>query len=552
MSQFFFNQRTQLVNDVIDGTIITSPWNNLARLESDPAIRIVVRRDLNKDNVAVISGGGSGHEPAHVGFIGKGMLTAAVCGDVFASPSVDAVLTAIQAVTGEAGCLLIVKNYTGDRLNFGLAAEKARRLGYNVEMLIVGDDISLPDNKHPRGIAGTILVHKVAGYFAERGYNLATVLREAQYAASNTFSLGVAISSCHLPQETDAAPRHHAGHAELGMGIHGEPGASVIDTQNSAQVVNLMVDKLLAALPETGRLAVMINNLGGVSVAEMAIITRELANSALHPRIDWLIGPASLVTALDMKGFSLTAIVLEESIEKALLTEVETSSWPTPIPPREINCVPSSQRSARVEFQPSANTLVAGIIEQVTGTLSDLETHLNALDAKVGDGDTGSTFAAGAREIADLLHRQRLPLDNLATLFALIGERLTVVMGGSSGVLMSIFFTAAGQKLEQGANVAEALNTGLAQMKFYGGADEGDRTMIDALQPALTSLLAQPQNLQAAFDAAQAGAERTCLSSKANAGRASYLSGESLLGNMDPGAHAVAMVFKALAESELG
>lgn len=183
-------------------------------------------------------------------------------------------------------------------------------------MLIVGDDISLPDNKHPRGIAGTILVHKIAGYFAERGYNLATVLREAQYAANNTFSLGVALSSCHLPQEADAAPRHHPGHAELGMGIHGEPGASVIDTQNSAQVVNLMVDKLMAALPETGRLAVMVNNLGGVSVAEMAIITRELASSPLHPRIDWLIGPASLVTALDMKGFSLTAIVLEESIEK--------------------------------------------------------------------------------------------------------------------------------------------------------------------------------------------------------------------------------------------
>ena len=162
MSQFFFNQRTRLVDDVIEGTIVASPWNNLARLESDPAIRVVVRRDLNKSNVAVISGGGSGHEPAHVGFIGKGMLTAAVCGDIFASPSVDAVLTAIQAVTGEAGCLLIVKNYTGDRLNFGLAAEKARRLGYNVEMLIVGDDISLPDNKHPRGIAGTILVHKVA------------------------------------------------------------------------------------------------------------------------------------------------------------------------------------------------------------------------------------------------------------------------------------------------------------------------------------------------------------------------------------------------------
>ncbi|EOZ9991120.1 glycerone kinase [Klebsiella pneumoniae] len=548
MSQFFFNQRASLVNDVIEGTIIASPWNNLARLESDPAIRVVVRRDLNKNNVAVISGGGAGHEPAHVGFIGKGMLTAAVCGDLFASPSVDAVLTAIQAVTGEAGCLLIVKNYTGDRLNFGLAAEKARRLGYNVEMLIVGDDISLPDNKQPRGIAGTILVHKVAGYFAERGFNLATVLREAQYAASHTASIGVALTSCHLPQEADSAPRHQAGHAELGMGIHGEPGASTIATQNSAEIVNLMVEKLTAALPETGRLAVMLNNLGGVSVAEMAILTRELANTPLQARIDWLIGPASLVTALDMKGFSLTTIVLEESIEKALLSDVETASWQKPVQPRTINVVPSTLDSARVDFTPSANPQVGDYVAQVTGALIDLEEHLNALDAKVGDGDTGSTFAAGAREIAERLERQQLPLNDLPTLFALIGERLTVVMGGSSGVLMSIFFTAAGQKLGQGASVAEALNAGLEQMKFYGGADEGDRTMIDALQPALAALLAEPENLQAAFAAAQAGADRTCQSSKAGAGRASYLNSDSLLGNLDPGAHAVAMVFKALAE----
>lgn len=548
MSQFFFNQRANLVNDVIEGTIIASPWNNLAWLESDPAIRAVVRRDLDKNNVAVISGGGSGHEPAHAGFVGKGMLTAAVCGDLFASPSVDAVLTAIQAVTGDAGCLLIVKNYTGDRLNFGLAAEKARRMGYNVEMLIVGDDISLPDNKHPRGIAGTILVHKVAGYFAERGHNLATVLREAQYAAGHTFSLGLALASCHLPQDAEAAPRHHADQAELGMGIHGEPGASVIATQNSAEIVTLMTEKLSAALPETGRLAVMINNLGGVSVAEMAILTRELAHTPLHQRIDWLIGPASLVTALDMKGFSLTAIVLEESIEKALLSAVETAGWQTPVQPRKISVMPSSLRSSRVEFAPSENSVVADYVERVTGTLSDLEADLNALDAKVGDGDTGSTFAAGARDIADLLQRRQLPLANLATLFALIGERLTVVMGGSSGVLMSIFFTAAGQKLEQGASVAEALNAGLAQMKFYGGADEGDRTMIDALQPALAALQAEPDNLRAAFAAAQAGADRTLHASKANAGRASYLNSDSLRGNMDPGAHAVAMVFKALTQ----
>ena len=546
MSQFFFNQRANLVNEVIEGTIIASPWNNLARLESDPAIRVVVRRDLDKNNVAVISGGGSGHEPAHAGFVGKGMLTAAVCGDLFASPSVDAVLTAIQAVTGDAGCLLIVKNYTGDRLNFGLAAEKARRMGYNVEMLIVGDDISLPDNKHPRGIAGTILVHKVAGYFAERGHNLATVLREAQYAARHTFSLGLALSSCHLPQDAETTPRHHPDQAELGMGIHGEPGASVIATQNSAEIVTLMVEKLSAALPETGRLAVMINNLGGVSIAEMAILTRELANTPLHQRIDWLIGPASLVTALDMKGFSLTLLKLNDFFEKAIHADVETLGWQKPVAFAPLRTVAHSAIHDRVEYTPSDNPQVRAFVSSVTTTLLQLENRLNALDAKVGDGDTGSTFAQGARDIAQRLEENALPLNDVPKLLLLVGERLATVMGGSSGVLMSIFFTAAGQKLHDGQTLPEALLSGLAQMKQYGGADLGDRTLIDALQPALEAL--QKGNIQAAAQAAQQGAEATAKMAKAGAGRSSYVNKENLDGVMDPGAVAIAEVFNVLAQ----
>ena len=547
MSQFFYNQRENLVNDAIEGAIVACPWNNLARLETDPAIRIVVRSELDKSKVAIISGGGAGHEPAHVGFVGKGMLTAAVCGDLFASPSVDAVLTAIQAVTGEAGCLLIVKNSTGDRLNFGLAAEKARRLGYKVEMVIVGDDISLPDNKQPRGIAGTILIHKVAGHFAEQGNCLDTVVQETRFAMARVFSLGVALSSCHLPQDPDDAVRHHPGQAELGMGIHGEPGASVIHTQNSQQIIKLMVDKLLVALPATGRLVVMLNNLGGVSITEMAVLNRELVHSALAGRIDWLIGPAALVSALDMKGFSITAMVMEGNIEKALITDVETANWQTLVRLRSPRIIPCALQSARVAFQPSENNAVGHYVDVVTQTLSSLESVLNALDAKVGDGDTGSTFAAGAREIALLRQQSQLPLNQLETLCALIGERLTVVMGGSSGVLMSIFFTATGQSLQKGESVVAALQTGLAQMKYYGGADLGDRTLIDALQPALEALANQPGDLKNAYLAAEVGAEKTCHAAKANAGRSSYLNSDSLVGNMDPGAHAIAMVFKALA-----
>ncbi|HDC4403935.1 TPA: dihydroxyacetone kinase subunit DhaK [Enterobacter cloacae] len=547
MSRFFFNNRKQLVNDAIEGILISAPHGNLVKLDVDPAIRIVARSDWDKSRVAVISGGGSGHEPAHAGFVGKGMLTAAVCGDLFASPSVDAVLNAIVAVTGDRGCLLIVKNYTGDRLNFGLAAEKAKRYGLKVEMVIVADDIALPDNKQPRGIAGTALVHKIAGYAAEHGKSLSEVRDIAQQACDNLWSLGVAMQTCNLPGSDEEEGRIKQGHVELGLGIHGEPGASVVDTQNSKAIIDTLVTPLKAKAGD-GRFAVLINNLGGVSALEMALLTKELAHSALKDNLAYLIGPAPLVSALDMKGFSLTLLKLNDLFEKALHEEVETLGWQKPVAFAPLRTQEHSAIHDRVEFTPSANPQVGEYVSVVTKTLIQLENRLNALDAKVGDGDTGSTFAQGALEIAQRLEENNLPLDDVSTLLLLVGERLATVMGGSSGVLMSIFFTAAGQKLHDGQSLADALLSGLAQMKQYGGADLGDRTLIDALQPALETL--QKNDLQAAAQAAQQGAEATARMGKAGAGRSSYVNKENLDGVMDPGAVAVAEVFKAMVEAK--
>ncbi|HFZ0816474.1 TPA: dihydroxyacetone kinase subunit DhaK [Enterobacter cloacae] len=547
MSRFFFNNRKQLVNDAIEGILISAPHGNLVKLDVDPAIRIVARSDWDKSRVAVISGGGSGHEPAHAGFVGKGMLTAAVCGDLFASPSVDAVLNAIVAVTGDRGCLLIVKNYTGDRLNFGLAAEKAKRYGLKVEMVIVADDIALPDNKQPRGIAGTALVHKIAGYAAEHGKSLSEVRDIAQQACDNLWSLGVAMQTCNLPGSDEEEGRIKQGHVELGLGIHGEPGASVVDTQNSKAIIDTLVTPLKAKAGD-GRFAVLINNLGGVSALEMALLTKELAHSALKDNLAYLIGPAPLVSALDMKGFSLTLLKLNDLFEKALHEEVETLGWQKPVAFAPLRTQEHSAIHDRVEFTPSANPQVGEYVSVVTKTLIQLENRLNALDAKVGDGDTGSTFAQGAREIAQRLEENNLPLNDVSTLLLLVGERLATVMGGSSGVLMSIFFTAAGQKLHDGQSLADALLSGLAQMKQYGGADLGDRTLIDALQPALETL--QKNDLQAAAQAAQQGAEATARMGKAGAGRSSYVNKENLDGVIDPGAVAVAEVFKAMVEAK--
>ena len=546
MSRFFFDDRKQLVNDAVEGIVLSAPRGNLVRLDIDPAIRIIARADWDKSRVAVISGGGSGHEPAHAGFVGKGMLTAAVCGDLFASPSVDAVLNAIVAMTGDRGCLLVVKNYTGDRLNFGLAAEKAKRYGLKVEMVIVGDDIALPDNKQPRGIAGTALVHKIAGYAAEQGKTLGEVRDLAQQACDSVYSLGVAMTTCSLPDGDggDDEGRIKSGQVEVGLGIHGEPGASSADTHNSREIIDLLVGPLKEKAGDA-ELAVLINNLGGVSALEMALLTKELAHSALAKNIRWLIGPAPLVSALDMKGFSLSVLKLNPTFEKALRADVETIGWQTPAAFGPLKTARHNKIHDSVEYTPSENAQVKAVVGAAAQTLIDLESRLNALDAKVGDGDTGSTFAEGARDIAKLLKEGELPLNNTAQLLQLIGERLATVMGGSSGVLMSILFTAAGQALRDGKALPDALLAGLAQMKHYGGADLGDRTLIDALQPALEAL--RDKDLHAAAQAAQRGAEETAKMHRAGAGRSSYVNKENLQGVNDPGAVAVAEVFAAVA-----
>lgn len=551
MSNFFMNDRSTLIDDVIEGAILTSPFKNLSKLAVDSAIRVVVRNDWDKSQVALISGGGSGHEPAHVGFIGKGMLTAAVCGDVFASPSVDAVLNAIVAVTGEAGCLLIVKNYTGDRLNFGLAAEKAKNLGYKVDLVMVSDDIALPDNKQPRGIAGTALVHKVAGYAAEQGKSLEEVTQIAQKAIDATASIGVAMHGCNLPGGDDDEAdndRIAAGHVELGLGIHGEPGISTLKTHNSQKIVKALVEALQKRLKSKAKVAVLINNLGGVSPLEMNQITKEVVHSELAGAIRYLIGPAALVSALDMKGFSLSTIVLEKGIEEALLADVEAAGWHPLVKLEKLPVQKAKKISQKVKVKASRNEAASQIINTIAETLVSLESELNKLDAKVGDGDTGSTFASGAKDLLVQNQDKKLPQDDLSALFAVVGDRLATVMGGSSGVLMSIFFTAAGQKVSEGGNLAQSLLFGLDRMKHYGGADLGDRTLIDALQPALEALDKKADDFKGAAKAAAKGAKDTAGMKKANAGRSSYLNSDSLKGVKDPGAVAVEKVFAALLE----
>lgn len=539
----FFNRRESIVTEALDGLLRTSVPGTLARLDSYPDIKVVVRADWDKSRVAVISGGGAGHEPSHAGFVGRGMLTAAVSGEIFASPSVDAVLTAIRAVTGKPGCFLVVKNYTGDRLNFGLAAEKARAEGFDVEMVIVADDIALPDINQPRGVAGTLFVHKIAGHLAESGEGLASVAAVAKAAAADIVSLGVSYSSCSIPGQP-FEDRLADDQGELGLGIHGEPGVEKITVQNADSIIAIMTERLAAAMKSDGDYALLINNLGAVPPVEMSLVANAVLSSPFASRVALTVGPAPLMTALNMNGFSLSLIRLDAERRKALLAPVAPHAWLPAVSPRDVAILPSPKAAKAVAtVTASRDAAVERVVASICQHLIGLEADLNRLDAKAGDGDTGSTVATGARSI--LAQAGGLPFADRAALFAVIGETLSTAMGGSSGVLLSIFFTAAGKASGDGETLPAALLAGLDRMTFYGGAHPGDRTMVDALSPALHALASG--GVRPAAEAARKGADATKSMRKAKAGRSAYIGESDLDGVMDPGAHAVAEVFAAVA-----
>src|SRR5690606_6021752 len=252
----------------------------LALLEGET---VVLRADIPAEPtarpVAVLSGGGSGHEPAHAGYVGPGMLAAAVAGDVFTSPSVDAVHAAIRATAGPAGALLIVKNYTGDRLNFGLAAELARQQGIPVEIVTVADDVALRDTvarDSRRGIAGTVLVHKIAGAAAARGEPVERVAALARKAAGAVGTMGVGLGACIVPAAGVPGFSLEDGEIEFGLGIHGEKGVRRAPMQNAAAIVRTMLEQLLEEMTlEKGQdVALLVNGLGATTAMELAVVTR--------------------------------------------------------------------------------------------------------------------------------------------------------------------------------------------------------------------------------------------------------------------------------------
>ncbi|KAH0512700.1 Triokinase/FMN cyclase [Microtus ochrogaster] len=569
-------------DDALAGLVACNP--NLQLLQGH---RVALRSDLDslKGRVALLSGGGSGHEPAHAGFIGKGMLTGVIVGSVFASPAVGSILAAIRAVAqaGTAGTLLIVKNYTGDRLNFGFAMEQARAEGISVEMVVIGDDSAFTVLKKAgrRGLCGTVLIHKVAGALAEEGVGLEEIAKRVSLVAKAMGTLGVSLSSCSVPGSKPTFELA-ADEVELGLGIHGEAGVQRVKMAPAEKIVTLMLDHMtntsnVSHVPvQSGSSVVLIvNNLGGLSFLELGIIA-DAAVRLLESRgvkvARALVG--TFMSALEMSGVSLTLLLVDDPLLKLIDAETTATAWPHMAKmsvtgrkrTREAPTEPPETPEATAAGGGAAKQMTL-VLERVCTTLIGLEEHLNALDRAAGDGDCGITHSRAAKAIQGWV-KEGPALASPAQVLSKLSVLLLEKMGGSSGALYGLFLTAAAQALKAKTDLpawSAAMDAGLEAMQNLQALKLSsvaglllNLPLSDLVQ--LDSLWAAGQELQAwkkpgasllpvltkAVKSAEAAAEAT-KNMEAGAGRASYIS-SARLDQPDPGAVAVAAIFRAILE----
>ena len=304
--------KNTILKDMLDGITVS---NNDVEVVSDT---IVVRKHKKQSGVALVSGGGSGHEPAHAGFVAEGMLDAAVCGEIFTSPTPDKILDAIKAVDNGDGVLLVIKNYAGDVMNFEMAQEMAQMEDIKVESVIVRDDIAISDPEKRRGVAGTVFVHKYAGYLAEKGVALDEIKSKVEALLPDIKSIGMALTPPMVPTTGKNGFDIEDNQMEIGIGIHGEKGLHREDVHPINVIVERLLDQLYKEI-EKKPLIVMVNGMGGTPLSELNIVTKYLDEQFNQNDIDvkqWFVG--DYMTALDMQGFSITVLPFSEELSEAL------------------------------------------------------------------------------------------------------------------------------------------------------------------------------------------------------------------------------------------
>ncbi len=325
----------KIINDValvedqmIQGLVKAYP-EYLRKLDGQ---NVVVRAEKKEGKVALISGGGSGHEPAHGGYVGKGMLDAAVAGAVFTSPSPEPVYEGIKAVATDAGVLMIIKNYTGDVMNFEMAGEMAEMDGITVKQVVVNDDVAVKDSLYTvgrRGVAGTVFVHKIAGAKAETGASLDEVQATAQKVIDNVRTMGMAITPCTVPASGKPGFELADDEMEVGIGIHGEPGTHREALRPADEIVDMLMERILADIDYSGHeVAVLINGSGATPLMELFIVNNRVADILAEKGIKvhkTLVG--NYMTSIEMAGFSISLLRLDDEMKELLDAEADTPAY---------------------------------------------------------------------------------------------------------------------------------------------------------------------------------------------------------------------------------
>ena len=555
---------------------------------------MVYNGNSSSEKVTVISGGGSGHEPLHLGFVGDGLLDVAVCGNVFASPSVKQIVSGINAKPSKKGTIIVVKNYTGDILHFGLASERAKAAGLNVELLIVQDDVSVGKTKNGmvgrRGLAGTSLVHKIVGaksVLDDHAASFEDVLNLGHKVIENLVTIGASLDRVTIPlshatehndedssDEEEKIDELSKDEVEIGMGIHNEHG---IKRVSPIPTVEDLAESLLAYLLDPNDedrhyvdfdskddVVLLINNLGATSNLELyaiqSIVVEKL--DSIYKIKPVRIYTGSFTTSLDGPGFSITLLNATKAGSKEVLRCLDApttaTAWNSSIATKDwesvgdhiIKEVPEVHNiKSNVKIN---GPLVEKILIKGCEDVLKVEHKITLYDTVAGDGDCGETLAAGANEILNALKDKTLELSDGVKFFDELGDLVETAMGGTSGGLYSIFISSMGSYLKKiddktdggidvdKAQFAKTVKAGLEGLQKYTRARVGHRTLMDTLIPFVDTF-AQTGDLDKAADAAHEGAEST-RKLAAKFGRASYVGEEEFRkfdsegGLPDPGA----------------
>ena len=319
------NNPTDVVSEALMGMQAAYP----DKLVYTTKMEVISRKEKKTDKVAVISGGGAGHEPLHAGFVGKGMLDAAISGNVFSSPSPDRIGSAIEQVSCGKGVLMVIKNYSGDIMNFGLSADLAEMDDIEVAQVVVKDDVAVPDREEGtgrRGIAGTVFVHKIAGAKAEQGASLAEVKAAAEKAIRNIRTMGVAMTPCILPAVGKPGFQIADDEIEIGMGIHGEKGIETTKIKTAKEIAEILVGRILDDYDYFGsEVAVLVNGLGGTPLMELYILNMEVQKILEEKGIKaYRTFVGNYCTSIDMTGASVTLMKLDDELKELLDAPCDT------------------------------------------------------------------------------------------------------------------------------------------------------------------------------------------------------------------------------------